>query len=200
VGCGTVYGEEAGIVWASNRYDTVTLTRLGLGRGLAVTALQVAGAYAALANGGKMVAPHLIEKIVSTNGVIVAYESKEPAVQIVSEPTAKTISSMMKDAMDVAASEFSVDFGGVDVAGMISETRIPVKGVYSDTDYNVSAAGFFPVATPKWVLVIGFGKPYPDYSAGRVALPAFSDIARRMTSDFAGKRAGTTQGRVPARQ
>ena len=182
-GGGTIYGEEAGIVWTSNRYDTVTLTRLGLGRGLAVTALQIANAYATLANGGKMVAPHLIDKIVSTNGVIAAYESKEPAVQVVSEPTAKTISSMMKDAMDVAASEFSVDFGGVDVAGTIAETRIPVKGEYSKTDYNVSAAGFFPVATPKWVVVIGFGKPSPDHLAGRVALPVFVEIARKITSD-----------------
>ncbi|MBR4937993.1 MAG: hypothetical protein IKZ22_03885, partial [Kiritimatiellae bacterium] len=69
VGGGTIYGEEAGIVWASNRYDTVTLTRLGLGRGLAVTALQIANAYATLANGGKTVAPHLVAKVVSTNGV-----------------------------------------------------------------------------------------------------------------------------------
>lgn len=183
VGGGTIYGEEAGIVWASNKYDTVTLTRLGLGRGLAVTGLQIANAYAALANGGKMVAPHLIEKIVSTNGVIAAYESKEPALQVVSEPTAKTISSMMREAMDVAASEFSVGFGGVDVAGTIAETRIPVKGEYAETDYNVSAAGFFPVATPKWVLVIGFGKPSPDHLAGRVALPVFVEITRKITSD-----------------
>ena len=188
VGGGTVYGEEAGIVWASNRYDTVTLTRLGLGRGLAVTGLQVANAYAALANGGKTVAPHLVMKIVSTNGVASVYKAKEPFKKVVSDKTSKTIASMMKDAMIVAGKEFSVDLEGLDVAGMISETRIPVKGAYSDTDYNVSAAGFFPVATPKWVLVIGFGKPYPDCSAGRVALPAFSDIARRMTSDFAGKK------------
>ena len=200
VGGDTVYGEEAGIVWASNRYDSVTLTRLGLGRGLAVTGLQVANAYAALANGGKTVAPHLVMKIVSTNGVASVYKAKEPFKKVISDKTSKTIASMMKDAMIAAGKEFSVDLEGLDVAGMISETRIPVKGAYSDTDYNVSAAGFFPVASPKWVLVIGFGKPYPDYSAGRVALPAFSDIARRMTSDFAGKRAGTTQGRVPTRQ
>ena len=87
-----------------------------------------------------------------------------------------------------AGEEFSVDLQGLDVAGMISETKIPVSGVYSDTDYNVTAAGFFPAASPKWVLVIGFGKPYPDYSAGRVALPAFSDIARRITSDITEKK------------
>ena len=188
VGGGTVYGEEAGIVWASNRYDSVTLTRLGLGRGLAVTGLQIANAYAALANGGKTVAPHLVMKIVSTNGVASVYKAKEPFKKVISDKTSKTIASMMKDAMIAAGKEFSVDLEGLDVAGMISETRIPVKGEYSKTDYNVSAAGFFPATCPKWVVVIGFSRPNPDHSAGRVALPAFSDIARRMTSDFAGKK------------
>jgi cell division protein FtsI/penicillin-binding protein 2 len=183
VGSGSVYGEEAGIVWASNRYDDVTLTRLGLGRGLAVTALQVANAYAALANGGKTVSPHLVVKTVSTNGVVSVYEPKAPAVQIVSEETSKTVTSMMKDAMTAAAKEFSADFGAVDVAGMIAETRVPVKGAYSETDYNASVAGFFPVGGPKWVLVIGFNKPNPEHSAGRVALPVFAEIARKIISD-----------------
>jgi cell division protein FtsI (penicillin-binding protein 3) len=101
-------------------------------------------------------------------------------VQVVSEPTAKTIAAMMKDAMAAAAGEFSVDFGGVDVAGMIAETRIPVKGVYSETDYNTSVAGFFPVDSPEWVLVIGFGRPKTDHCAGRSALPVFADIVRRI--------------------
>lgn len=183
VGGGTIYGEEAGIVWASNRYDTVTLTRLGLGRGLAVTALQIANAYATLANGGKMVAPHLIEKIVSTNGVASIHEAKEPPMRVFSDETSKTIASMLKEAMITAGKEFSVDLEGLDIAGTVSETRIPVNGEYSETDCNVAAAGFFPVATPKWVLVIGFGKPSPDHLAGRVALPVFVEIARKITSD-----------------
>ena len=180
VGGGTVYGEETGIVWASNRYDAVTLTRLGLGRGLAVTALQVANAYAALANGGKTVAPHLVAKVVSTNGVVSVYKAKESSERVISDKTSKTITSMMKDAMAAVAKEFSADFGGVDVAGMIAETRIPVKGVYSETDYNTSVAGFFPVDSPEWVLVIGFGRPKTDHCAGRSALPVFADIVRRI--------------------
>jgi cell division protein FtsI (penicillin-binding protein 3) len=180
---GTVYGEEAGIVWASDRYDSVTLTRLGLGRGLAVTAIQVANAYAALANGGKTVAPHLIAKTVSTNGVVSVYGAGEPTEKIVSEQTSKIITSMMKEAMSAAAKEFSVDFGGVDVAGTIAETRIPVRGEYSKTDYNMSAAGFFPADCPQWVVVIGFSKPKSDNSAGRVALPVFSGIVQKVTSN-----------------
>lgn len=183
VGGGTIYGEEAGIVWASNKYDTVTLTRLGLGRGLAVTALQIANAYATLANGGKTVAPHLVVKTVSTNGVVSVFEPKAPAVQIVSEQTSKTVTSMMKDAMITAGKEFSVDLEGLDIAGTVSETRIPVNGEYSETDCNVAAAGFFPADIPKWVVVIGFGKPYPDCSAGRVALPVFVEIARKIVPD-----------------
>lgn len=182
VGGGTIYGEEAGIVWASNRYDTVTLTRLGLGRGLAVTALQIANAYATLANGGKTVAPHLVAKVVSTNGVASIHEAKEPPMRFFSDETSKTIASMLKEAMITAGKEFSVDLEGLDIAGTVSETRIPVNGEYSETDCNVAAAGFFPAESPKWVVVIGFGKPSPDHLAGRVALPVFVEIARKITS------------------
>ena len=89
----------------------------------------------------------------------------------------------MKDVMTAAVKEFSVDFGGIDVAGMISETRIPVKEERSKTDYNVSVAGFFPGNHPQWAVVIGFGRPNPDHSAGRVALPVFSEIVRKMMSE-----------------
>ena len=180
VGGGTVYGEEKGIVWPSNRYDSVTLTRLGLGRGLAVTGLHIANAYAALANGGKTVAPHLVSKTVSTNGVETVHDSKRPPLQIVSDKTSRTITSMMKDAMVAAGKEFAVELKDLDVAGAISETRLPVDGAYSETDYNVTAAGFFPTESPRWVLVIGFTKPHPVHSAGMVALPVFSDIAREI--------------------
>ena len=180
VGDGTVYGEEKGIVWPSNRFDSVTLTRLGLGRGLAVTGLQIANAYAALANGGKTVAPHLVSKTVSTNGVETVHDSKRPPLQIVSDKTSRTITSMLKDAMIAAGKEFAVDLKDLDVAGAISETRLPVDGAYSETDYNVIAAGFFPTESPRWVLVIGFTKPHPVHSAGMVALPVFSDIAREI--------------------
>ena len=175
-------GLPTGIVWASNRYDTVTLTHLGLGRGLAVTALLIANAYATLANGGKTVAPHLVAKVVSTNGVASIHEAKAPPMRVFSDETSKTIASMLKEAMITAGKEFSVDLEGLDIAGMVSETRIPVNGEYSETDCNVAAAGFFPAESPKWVVVIGFGKPSPDHLAGRVALPVFVEIARKITS------------------
>ena len=180
VGNGTVYGEEAGIVWASNRYDSVTLTRLGLGRGLAVTALQVANAYAALANGGKTVAAHLISKTVSTNGAETVFKPGKNALPAVSGGAAREISTVMVDAMQAAAKEFNADFGRVNVAGMISETRIPVKGEYSKTDYDVAAAGFFPADNPRWVAVVWFRKPQSGHSAGCTALPTFADIVRAL--------------------
>ena len=180
IGGGSVYGEEAGIVWASNRYDSVTLTRLGLGRGLAVTALQVANAYAALANGGKTVAAHLISKTVSTNGAETVFKPGKNALPAVSGGAAREISTVMVDAMQAAAKEFNADFGGVNVAGMISETRIPVKGEYSKTDYDVAAAGFFPADNPRWVAVVWFRKPQSGHSAGCTALPTFADIVRAL--------------------
>ena len=154
------------------------------GRRLAVTGLQIANAYAALANEGKTVAPHLVEKMVSTNGCETLFRG-ETSVQVVSESSAKLVASLMKDAMRAAANEFSVDFSGVEIAGMIAETPIPEKGKYSKTDFNAFAAGFFPVHNPRWVVAIGFSKPKTECAAGRVALPVFAELVRKCSGgDF----------------
>jgi cell division protein FtsI/penicillin-binding protein 2 len=154
-----------------------------MGYGIAVTGLQIANAYAVLANGGKTVAPHLVSKIVSTNGVASIYEPKEQPKQVVSDKTSKAIALLMKEALSSVGKNNSYDLEGLDLAGTISSMQIPVKGGYSKTDFNVTAAGFFPVANPKWVLVIGFTKPHPQFLPNKVSLPVFVDIARKITSD-----------------
>ncbi len=180
IGNGTVYGEAVGILRPAKHIDPVTFSRLGLGRGLAVTGLQLASAYATLANGGKTASPHLVEKTVSINGCETLFRG-DPPVQVVSESSAKFVSSLMKDAMMAAAKEFSVDFSGVEIAGMIAEAPIPEKGKYSKTDFNSLAAAFFPAESPKWVVAIGFSRSKPEYSAGRIALPALAEIARTIS-------------------
>ena len=181
IGNRTVYGEAAGIVRPAKNIDSVTFSRLGLGRGLAVTGLQIANAYAAIANGGRTVAPHLVEKTVSTKGCVTLFKS-EPSVQAVSEVSSRLVAALMKDTMTAAASEFAVDFAGVEIAGMIAETPIPANGNYSQSDFNVLAAGFYPANNPRWVVAIGFSKPKPEHSAGRVALPVFAEIVRKTSS------------------
>ena len=180
IGNGAVYGEAAGIVRPAKLIDPVTFSRLGLGRGLAVTGLQIANAYAVLANGGKTVAPHLVEKTVSTNGCATLFKGG-PSVQAISEEASKLVASLMKDAMKEAFGEFAVDSAGAEIAGMIAETPIPASGKYSKTDYNVLSAGFFPADKPRWVVAICFSKPGPECSAGRVALPVFVELARKIS-------------------
>ena len=89
----------------------------------------------------------------------------------------------MSDAMSSAAKEFAVDIQGLNVAGMISKTHIPVNCEYSKTGCNVSAAGFFPAERPRWIVAIGFGRPMPDLKAGHVVLPTFADIVRKIQAD-----------------
>lgn len=181
VSSGTVYGEEPGIVRPAKKTDPVTFSRLGIGRGMAATGLQIANAYAALANGGKTVPPHLVAKTIAENGVEKVFAPARPGVQAVSEETAKAVTAMMADAMKAAGNEFGVDFGGVRVAGMIAETPIPEHGGYSKRDYNTFAAGFFPAEKPGWVIAVGFSKPTSARSAGKVALPAFAAVVRAVS-------------------
>ena len=84
--------------------------------------------------------------------------------------------------MEKAKKKFAVDFGGVDVAGMMAKAPLVENRAYSKTNFNVHAAGFFPVDKPRWVVAVGFTKPQPDHSPGRIALPAFAEAVRMIWS------------------
>ena len=177
----TVYGEEAGIVRPAIKCAPVTLSRIGIGRGIAVTGLQIVNAYAILANGGLKIYPHLIDKTISTNGIESVFGSKTESVRVVSEDASKEIAKMMVMVMREKTKEYSIDFGGVDVAGMIAKCPIVSDGKYSKTEFNVLFAGFFPADNPKWVVAIGFSKPKGRDSTGSHILQVFDEIVHEIS-------------------
>ena len=60
---------------------------------------------------------------------------------------------------------------------------MPQKGVYSSTNYNVAVVGFLPVEKPEYVVAVGFQKPKGDHSVGRVALPAFAEVVKKLKKE-----------------
>lgn len=185
VGGGTLYGESAGIPYRRNRYDPVSISRLGMGRCTAVTGIQMANAFAVFANDGVEVLPHLVSRTTDADGkTAFAFLPAVSTNRIVSSETARKMTRMMEEAFKAAASESGADLGGVRVAGAVTETALPENGVYSPTNFNVAAVGFLPADRPAYVVGIGFQKPKSDHSAGRVALPAFAEVVRKLKAEM----------------
>ena len=150
-------GEEVGIIAGKpERWDKTTAMRVGMGYGFAATGLQIAQAYATLANHGTLVRPVLIAGEASscaTNG----------AMQIVSPAAADAIVRMLKTPMPSTVQMSEHD----------KESGCPV---YSPTNYIASCAGYYPADRPQHVIVVSFVKPRTAYTGDEVARPVLDAI------------------------
>ncbi len=167
-GAGTgidVPGEASGITLDPKDYSGSTMGNLPLGQGLAVTQVQLAAAYAAIANGGVMATPHVIAGS--------APESR----RVVSGQTAKRVAKMLEGVLAVGgtASEASID--GYRIAGKTGTAEKPDGyGGYSDTAFVGSFVGFAPARKPELLVAIAVDEPQGSYYGGEVAAPAFEKI------------------------
>jgi cell division protein FtsI (penicillin-binding protein 3) len=141
-------GETPGIVLPPRAWTGSTIGNVPIGQGIAVTPIQMASVYAAIANGGEWIEPHLVDRIA---GREIGGLQKH---RVVTEETAKLVSRMMAD--------------------VVSEGT----GGYSDTRYVASFVGFAPARSPRVVILVAVDEPHGDIYGGTVAAPAFARIAQ----------------------
>ncbi|WP_166351483.1 peptidoglycan D,D-transpeptidase FtsI family protein [Phytoactinopolyspora limicola] len=159
--------------------DMSDLTRdnVSFGQGVSVNAVQMASAYAAIANGGVRIDPTLISATIGADGQETPTEGAEP-VRVVSEETAAEISEMMEAVMGEGGTGSGSTVDGYRVAGKTGTAqRIdPDCGCYRQ--FNSSFMGFAPADDPKYVVVVSVMNPRNGNSGSGLAGPAFADILR----------------------
>lgn len=138
----------------------------GFGQGSTVTMLQLVRAYSVFANDGKMVEPHIVDRIVDKTNNEVTYSSKtEFSKQIFSASTVAQVRDLLKGVVSDetgTAKQFALD-NGVQIIGktgtgqMVDET-----GHYSGTDYTKSFAGMAPYDDPQIITIVVFQGPNND--------------------------------------
>lgn len=179
-------GEARGVLQELPWRDHL-LANISFGHGVSVTALQVANAYASIANGGWLKRPYIIKQI----------EDAESGETIVGKP--KTIRRVLGDEavnkMRLVLTSVTGDEGtghnarvpGFPVAGKTGTAQRVREGGrgYEAGAYLASFAGFLPANDPKFVIYVALDRPRKDYYGSAVAAPVFSRIAQ-----FAVRRAG----------
>jgi cell division protein FtsI (penicillin-binding protein 3) len=165
-------GEEQGIVPALEDYSGSTIGNLPLGQGLSVTPIQMAAAYAAIANGGILRPPQLILERAGEK------QPKLEGERVISERTAAQTRRMLEGVLAPGGTAPEVSVPGYELAGKTGTAEKAVDGGYSETDFVASFVGFAPADDPRLLAVIVVDEPQGDYYGGTVAAPAFGDIAR----------------------
>ncbi len=164
-------GESPGIVLPSDHWSGSTIGNVPIGQGIAVTPVQMAAAYAAVANGGVWIRPRLAER---ARGEA---ESPHPRRRIVSPAIAKQLMSMLVNVVAEGTGTLAA-VGGYTVAGKTGTAAKPdADGGYSDTKYVASFVGIVPANAPRLVILVTVDEPRGVAWGGVVAAPAFQQIA-----------------------
>jgi cell division protein FtsI/penicillin-binding protein 2 len=163
-------GESQGIVLEADDWTGSTIGNVPLGQGIAVTPIQMAAAYATIANGGRWIRPHLIDRIGDRR--IDPGERR----RVLSERTANLLTAMMRDVVS-GGTGIEAQVPGYSVAGKTGTAAKPdPEGGYSDTRYVASFVGFAPAAAPRVVVLVAVDEPQGTIWGGTVAAPVFAKI------------------------
>lgn len=156
----------------ANKIDCYTATG-SFGQGLTVTPLQMAAAYAAIANGGLLMSPYILDEMKGANGKVIKTQPKE-VHRVMSEHAASLLSGMLVNVVENghAKGAKSKEYY---IAGKTGTAQIPGPGGYT-ADTIHSFVGFAPVDHPKFVMIVKYEKPERKY-AESTAVPVFSDIS-----------------------
>jgi cell division protein FtsI (penicillin-binding protein 3) len=165
-------GESPGFALPPGEWSGSTIGTVPIGHGIAVTPIQMARAYAAIANGGVLVPPQLVERV---DGKPV---ERARGTRVVSRRVSKQMLSMLRGVV-LEGTGTQAAIPGYTVAGKTgTAAKIDSSGRYSHTDYVASFVGMVPATKPRLVIMVMVDEPSGSFYGGDVAAPAFRQIAR----------------------
>lgn len=170
-------GEATGLLQRPKNVGPVELANISFGQGISVTPIQLLSALCTIANGGTLMRPQLVSKIVDPDGFVVKEFQKDPIRQVISKETSKELSLILESVV-VNGSGFRAKVPGYRVAGKTGTAEKPEAGRYSDKRI-ASFLGFAPVEDPKIAIIVIWDEPDVGISyGGVVAAPTFQAILK----------------------
>ena len=159
-------GESPGIVLKPEDYSGSSMGNMPIGQGIAVTPIQMAQAYSAIANGGVMRRPYVVQG------------TRKPGKRVVSRPVARQVSKMLEGVLAAGGTASEAAIPGYTLAGKTgtAEKADLVNGGYAKDKYIASFVGYAPARDPRLLVAVMVDEPKGAIYGGVVAAPAFQKI------------------------
>ena len=173
-------GEVRGILRPPKRWARITLATHAFGQGLTVTGVQLAAAYGALANGGRLITPWLIREKLDAAGHIKERGESVEVRRVLRDDIALTMDQMMRRVTEPEGTAPLAAVPGYQVAGKTGTAQKVAEGTghYGKGMYVSSFAGFIPAQDPRIVIIAVIDEPKGNpYYGGLVAAPVFREVA-----------------------
>ncbi len=165
-----------------NLWYSVDLATTGFGQGISVTPIELLNAFSGIANGGKLMQPHVVAGVQSPDGEIVSIPPKVMGIPI-SSKTAKVMTEILVNAVNNGEASWA-RLKGYRVAGKTGTASIPVKGHYDPNQTIASFIGFAPANDPKFVMLVIIDRPTSSIYGAETAAPVFFSIAKDLLSYY----------------
>jgi cell division protein FtsI (penicillin-binding protein 3) len=176
-------GEASGELKKPVEWSGATLNSIAYGYEIAVTPLQIAAAYCAVANGGILMKPYIIAKEMDEAGEVVYTGHPEKIRRVISEETAKMLKDFFIGVVERGTGQ-SAKIPGITIAGKTGTSRNYVDGKYASGNYNATFVGFFPAEKPELVCLVIMENPTAGgYTGALASAPIFKAIAQQIINN-----------------
>jgi cell division protein FtsI/penicillin-binding protein 2 len=181
-------GEIGGLVHPPARWDKLTITRMPMGHSVAVTPLQITMGMSVIANGGHLMAPHIIKSVEDLDGTKILEKAPKVVREVVPEKTARFIANALVGVTQPGGTATYARVNGFEVAGKTGTAqKVSAKGGYAAGKYVVSFVGFMPAEDPRFVclIMVDDAKIASNLNyGGQIAAPVFSRVGEKAARHF----------------
>lgn len=168
-------GEASGYLKPQNNWYPIDYATVTFGQGIAVTPIQMIRAFASIINGGDLMKPYIVQKIVSNNKTT----EIKPKVErkIISRSTSDIIRKMLVSTVENAEAKWDRP-KGFSIGGKTGTAQVPIKGFYDASKTIASFIGFAPASDPKFLTFVVIYEPQTSIWGSETAAPLFFEIAK----------------------
>ena len=175
-----IRGETSGSLKPYNNWSRISLGQISMGHEVAVSTMQLAAAFAAIANGGYLVKPYIVEQIVHSDNKIEKNSETRFKRKIANQKIMNEVKKMLRKVVsDGTGTEANI--AGWEIAGKTGTAQKYIDGKYSDSEFISNFVGFFPLNEPQILsAIILDGPDTPNHWGGQGAAVAFKRIIKRI--------------------
>ena len=189
-------GEETGILPHWKKWDKASWSRAPIGQYVAVTPIQMAVAYGTVANGGKLMKPYVVDRVVAADGEVLFRNEPTVVGNPITADTARRVREMMLGVARPGGTARRAAVKGFSIAGKTGTAQMKEGKGYSHMKYNASFIGILPASNPSIVILVTYqqpehcisykyheqtGLPLYNHQGGVCAAPVFKRIAMEVS-------------------
>jgi cell division protein FtsI (penicillin-binding protein 3) len=186
--------ESPGTLRDPTRWSKQSANSMAMGYEVAVTPLQLASAYIALANDGELLEPALVKEVRAPDGTVLYRHERRVVRRVVSAGVARRVRQMLVGVVE-GGTALKADLGSFSLAGKTGTARRTVNGRYAAAEHIATFVGLFPGDHPQFVILVKLDNPKGAYSGGLTAAPVTKAV---LEAALASRDAALNRGTLAA--